>query len=142
MRRFLTMCTVTAGTLFAQDADEMLEVFHTGPVETAYELGVASATAKLYAYMQTSGLIAEEDAVETASIMANRLKKACAQTSTLKGLAAATRTGLITGVPIGTGSPEGDRVALSAFEAGVTRLEELGRELCSLAIEAHTDAQH
>ena len=136
MRRLLVMCIVAASTLCAQDTDEMLLMMRTGPVETAYDLGVASATAKLYAYMQTSGLIPEEDAVETALIAADRLRRACGQTAALKGLAATVRLRLIGRDSIGIGSPEGDGVALEVFEAGVARLEELGHELCSLTAEA------
>ncbi|MYJ75573.1 MAG: hypothetical protein F4089_10960 [Gammaproteobacteria bacterium] len=136
MKRFGFICAVATSTLYAQDTDEMLLMMRTGPVETAYDLGVASATAKLYAYMQNSVLIPEEDAVETASIAADRLRRACGQTAALKGLAATVRLRLTGRDSIGTGSPEGDGVALEAFAAGVARLEELGDELCSLTVDA------
>ena len=135
MRRFLIMCAVATGTLYAQDADEMLLMMRTGPVETAFDLGVASATAKMYAHLQTSGLISEEEAVETAAIAADGLRRICGRTAALRGLAASVRLRLLTGASIGTGSPEADGAALKAFESGVSRLEELGEELCSLTIE-------
>ncbi|MYD97893.1 MAG: hypothetical protein F4X98_10985 [Gammaproteobacteria bacterium] len=141
MRRLVVVCAVAAGALYAQEAAEMLMMMRTGPVETAYDLGVASATAELYEYMQRNGLMSDEDALEAAAVAADGLRRACGQTAALKGLGAAVRLRVIANDSVGTGSPEGDRVALAAFEVGVARLEELGRELCSLETEPREDRQ-